>query len=219
MHVRVPPRWGVLVLVVGVVLGAPGLRAQAKAGAVDLSGRWRLNKERSDDEQAKESKVAEAKPEPASAPSGKPDGEDAEGGRGGRSGATGGRTGHGSPAQGIDERDPRGARRSAGAPDSLTVTQVESEIVVEETPGQRRELYPNGRTYKTDEGATQIRTSWKDGKLVVERKNVRGWRLVETWELALDRGRLVIHLLLEGGARPKLNLTRVYDRYDADSPK
>jgi hypothetical protein len=90
--------------------------------------------------------------------------------------------------------------------------------VVEETPGQRRDLYPNGKTYRTDEGATQIRTSWKDGKLVVERKNVRGWRLVETWELAPDRSRLVIHLLLEGGAKPKLNLTRVYDRHDADPP-
>jgi len=118
----------------------------------------------------------------------------------------------------VERRDADTLFNWPGTVAALTVTQVESEIVVEETPGQRRELYPNGRTYKTDEGATQIRTSWKDGKLVVERKNVRGWRLVETWELAPDRGRLVIHLLLEGGARPKLNLTRVYDRYDAESP-
>ncbi len=227
MNVRVACCWGVLVFGAGVALAAPALRAegQAKAAAaVDLSGRWRFNKELSDDEQAKVRAVeARAEREPSdSGPSGEPEGEGSEGGRGGRGGrggGMGGRTGRGSPLQSVDEDDPRGAKRTAGPPDAMTVTQVESEIVVEETPGQTRNLYPNGKTYKTDEGATQIRTSWKDGKLVVEKKNVRGWRLVERWELAPDRGRVVIHLLLEGGSRPKLTLTRVYDRDDASTPR
>jgi hypothetical protein len=101
-----------------------------------------------------------------SGPSGKAEGQGSEGGRAGRGGGMGGRTGRGSPLQSVDENDLRGAKRTAGPPDAMTVTQVESEIVVEETPGQRRDLYPNGKTYKADEGATQIRTSWKDGKLV-----------------------------------------------------
>jgi hypothetical protein len=100
----------------------------------------------------------------------------------------------------------------------MTLTQSELEIVVAEMPGQVRALYPNGKTYKTDEGATDIRTAWKDDTLVVERKNVRGWKLVETWQLAPDRGRVVIHLLFEGGSRPKLSLTRVYDRDKALAP-
>jgi hypothetical protein len=228
MNLRVA-RWsGVLVFGAGVALAAPALRAegQAKApAAVDLSGRWRRNKELSDNEEAKVRAAVAARVEqqPAdSGPSGEPEGEGSEGGRGGRGGrggGMGGRTGRGSPLQSVDEDDPRGAKRTAGPPDAMTVTQVESEIVVEETPGQTRNLYPNGKTYKTDEGATQIRTSWKDGKLVVEKKNVRGWRLVERWELAPDRGRVVIHLLLEGGSRPKLTLTRVYDRDDASTPR
>jgi len=223
MNLRVA-RWsGVLVFGAGLALAVPALRAggQAKAPATaDLSGRWRLNKELSDDEEAKaRAAVASgAEPQPAGlGSSGEAEGRGSEGGRGGRRGGMGGRTGRGSPSQSVDENDPRGAKRTAGPPDAMTVTQVESEIVVEETPGQTRELYPNGRTYKTDEGATQIRTSWKDGKLVVEKKNVRGWRLVETWELAPGRGRVSIHLLIEGGSGPKLTLTRVYDRDDTST--
>jgi hypothetical protein len=221
MNARVARCRAVLVIGAGVALALPAPRAegQAKAAAtVDLSGRWRLNKELSDDEQAKMRTVAEARAEPASAPSSAPEGEGAQGGRGARGGGTGGRTGHSSPPPGVDENDPRGAKRTAGPPDAMTVTQAESEILVEEAPGQTRDLYPNGRTYRTDEGATQIRTAWKDGKLVVERKNVRGWRLVETWDLAPDRSRVVIHLLLEGGSRPKVSLTRVYDR-DEGKPR
>jgi hypothetical protein len=101
----------------------------------------------------------------------------------------------------------------------MTVTQADSQIVVAETPGQTRNLYPNGKTYKADEGATQIRTSWENGRLVVEKKNVHGWRLVETWELAPDRSRVTVHLQFEGGKRPKLTLTRVYDRADESKPQ
>jgi hypothetical protein len=225
MNLRVALRAGVVLFCAGIPLAAREVRAESQAkapGALDLSGRWRLNKELSDDEEAKlraaaVSSSAERQPaDPGS--SGEAEAQGSEGGRGGRGGGTGGRTAHTSPLQGVDENDPRGATRTAGRPDTLTVTQVESEIVVEETPGRKRELYPNGKTYKTDEGVTQIRTLWSDGKLMVEEKNVRGWRLVETWDLAPDRSRLSIHLLLKGGSRPKLVLTRVYDR-DASTPK
>jgi hypothetical protein len=225
MKLRVA-RWsGVVVFCAGIALAAPEVRAegQSKAlAAVDFSGRWRLNKELSDDEEAKlrAAVASAAKQQPAdSRPSGEAEAQGSEGGRGGGGGGRGGRTARTSPLQSVDENDPRGAKSSAGRPDTMTVTQAESEIVVEETPGRKRDLYPNGKTYKTDEGATQIRTLWKDGELMVEEKNVHGWRLVETWDMAPDRSRVSIHLLLEGGSRPKLTLTRVYDRDDASTPK
>jgi hypothetical protein len=231
MIAQVARRWGVLVVGVGVALAAPAPRAESQRKAavtVDLSGRWRFNKELSDDEQAKIRAATEAAAErqpSASGPSSEPEGEGSGGGRGGRggrgggAGGTSGRAGGGGlPASVVDD-DPRGAKRSAGPPDAMTVTQTASEIVVAETPGQTRNLYPNGKTYETDDGAAQVRTSWKDGRLVVEKKNVHGWKLVEAWELTPDRGRVVIHLRLEGGSRPKLTLTRVYDRDDASTPK
>lgn len=219
--------WWSAVFVFGAVAvpAVPALQAdgQAKAAtAVDLSGLWRLNRQLSDDEEAKtRAAVATTAAQPP-ADSGSPGGAEGQGGegqRGGRGGGMGGRAGRGSSVETVDETDPRGAKRTGGPPDTMTVTQADSEIVVEETPGQTRNLYPNGKTYKTDEGAAQIRTSWKDGRLVVEKKNVHGWRLVETWELAPDRSRVVIHLLFEGGSRPKLTLTRVYDRNDEGTPR
>ena len=216
---------GAFVFGAAAVLAVPVPRAdgQAKAAAaVDLSGLWRLNRELSDDEEAKTraAVATTAAQQPSdSGPSGEAEGRGSEGRRGGRGGGTGGRTGRGSSVETVDESDPRGAKRTAGPADTMTVTQVDQEIVVEETPGRTRNLYPNGKTYKTDEGAAQIRTSWKDGKLVVEKKNVHGWRLVETWDLAPDRHRLVIHLHFEGGSRPKLALTRVYDRNGQSTPQ
>jgi hypothetical protein len=221
MSVRVAGCWVVLVLGTGVVLAGAPQRAegQVKApGAIDLSGRWRFNKELSDDEAAKLRPAAKAERPPAdTAPSGEAEEQGAE--RGGRGAGPGARTGHATPPQGVDENDPRGAKQTTGPPATLAITQVESEIRIEETPGQTRSLYPNGVTYKTDEGATQIRTSWKEGRLVVERKNVRGWRLVETWALAADRGRLVVTMLLEGGSQPKVSVKRVYDREEAAPPE
>jgi hypothetical protein len=225
MSIQVARCCGVLVLGAAVTLAGPALRAEGQAraaAAVDLSGRWRLNKALSDDEQAKERTAIESGAErqpPDPGPTGEPEREGSEGGRAGRGGGQDGRVGRGGSSPNIDENDPRGAKNAAGPPSAMTVTQFESEIVVEERPGQTRNLYPNGKTYNTDEGTAQIRTSWKDGKLVVEKKSVRGWRLVETWELAPDRGRIVIHLLLKGGSRPTLSLTRVYDRDGATTPR
>jgi hypothetical protein len=224
MSARIARVWGIVVLGTGFALVAPAVRAgelAQAAASIDLSGHWRFNRELSDDERAKVTAALEATAErqrPAAGSSGEAEGQGSEGGpagQGGRSGRSrgmGSRTDRGHLSEGIDENDPRGARATAGPPQAMTVTQAQSEIVVEEVPGQTRNLYPDGKTYRTDEGATRITTRWKDGRLLVERKNARGWRLVETWDLAPDGGRVVIHLLLEGGSGPKLSLLRVYDR-------
>jgi hypothetical protein len=105
-----------------------------------------------------------------------------------------------------------GPEASGDPADTLTITQAGLEIVVQYPNGQARNLYPNGKTYKTDDGAADIKSQWSEGRLVVEKKSVSGWRLVETWQLTPDRGRLLVEQHLEGGKRPKLALKRVYDR-------
>ena len=217
--------WSVVfVLGTATVVAVPA-RAddQAKAAAaVDLSGAWRLNTKLSDDEAAKtRAAVATSAGQPPADPgrSGEAEGHGSEGRHGDHGGGARGATGRGAPAQAVDENDPLGAKRAAGTSDTMTVTQTTAEIVVAEASGRTRELYPNGKTYRTDEGATQIRTSWENGRLVVERKNVNGWRLVETWELAPDRSRITIHQHFEGGKRPKVTLTRVYDRDGQGTPR
>jgi len=215
-------RWtclsGGLAIAAGLAFGPPQARADEKGQArlADLSGHWKVNKDLSDAEPAAVGTSGEGQGghDGSNVTSGRDSpGEDAarrEGGRHGGGSSGGARTGRTSTAPGSDD-DPRGARRTA-EPQELTITQTELEIVVEEKPGQTRNLYPNGKTYKADEGASQIKTSWRDGALVVEKKNVRGWKLTETWQLSPDRSRLGVDLRLEGGSRPRMSLKRVYDR-------
>jgi hypothetical protein len=100
-------------------------------------------------------------------------------------------------------------------PTELTITQSAVEIVVTETPGGQRSYYPNGKTYKADEGQSNVKSTWRDGKLVFEKRNAQGWRLTETWQIAPDRSRLTIEQVFEGGHRPKVEVKRVYDRIEA----
>jgi len=211
-------RWaglgGALVIVAGVASAPAPARAlgmeRPASGRADLSGHWKLNKELSDDEPAY---APAATPGPAAGQAAEAEPADRESG-GGRGGGGGrgrtGRTGQPGAAGAVDD-DPRGARRSQAA-EELTVTQTEPEVVVEEKPGRTRNFYPDGRTYKADEGLADVKAEWREGALVVEKKTQQGWKLTETWQLAPDRNRLRIDLRLEGGNRPKRSLKRVYDR-------
>jgi hypothetical protein len=175
---------------VGGVVVASGLAATAWAqdqGAAvpDVSGHWRLNATLSS---AISSDVAAA-PAPEAGRKDVP--KDVQ--------------------KGAAPATPEGEKK----PTELTITQSEAEIVVSETPGGHRSYYPNGKTYKADEGQSNVKSSWRDGKLVFEKRNVQGWRLTETWELSADRGRLTIDQRFEGGHRPKATVKRVYDRIEA----
>jgi len=212
MYVRLACLSGALVIAGGAALGPAGARADEKPNAptADLAGRWRLNKELSDNEEPQYSA-------PRSAGGGANAGAQESGGGGGshRGAAGGGRGSMGRPsaAPGVDD-DPRGAQRPAQPAEDLTITQTEQAIAVEERPGRTRTFYPNGKTYKTDDGASEITSQWRDGALVVVKKNARGWKLAETWRLAPDRSRLTVDQRLEGGSRPRLSLERVYDRVE-----
>jgi hypothetical protein len=202
-------------LAVCIVLGPLRAGGEEKPGSdhTDLSGHWKLNKKLSDDEQAKlrATDLDGGRGEPSD----RETGSDAE--REGSDRGRGAYGGHGaaerSPASvAAPDDDPRGPQRPAAPWDSLKITETDLQIVVEGNGGQTRYLYPNGKTYKADDGASEVRTHWKDGALLFEKKNVRGWRETETWRLSPERNRLRVELLFEGGKRPRLSFTRVYDR-------
>ena len=211
MNVRLAGLGGALAIAGGLVLGPAPAAAEPRpaAAAPNLSGHWRLNKQLSDDETAKLAAVstkADAKQAPA-----KPEGNSGEAAGTGRGGGRGKPVAANPSVPAVDD-DPRGAARKAGNTDDITVTQSEVEITVVDRAGQTRNFYPNGKTYKADEGASTVKSLWKDGVLVFEKRNVRGWKLTDSWQLAPDGARLRCDSRFEGGGRPTVAVKRIYDR-------
>ena len=103
-------------------------------------------------------------------------------------------------------------------PLELAVSQSETELDVDDMLGKVRKLYPDGKKYKTDDGDTEVKTSWKDGKLQVETRKNQGGSVTETWESVPDGSRLIVHVKLEGGFG-KVELKRVYDREAPEAQK
>lgn len=207
--------------VVMTALAATG-PAQAVTGAgggasVDLSGRWRLDKAASDDEQAKEDANAEAQVErDAPAPRKTDRAQDGGSGRRGERRGRGAGAVEGAPAGNGEDDDPRGVQRTAPPAELLTIAQNGKEVAVIGPPGPQRLFFPDGRSYKTDDGAAEVKCTWKDGALVIEKKSLHGWRSTESWHLTPDRRRLVVNVRVEGGSRPRLSFRRVYDRETAE---
>ena len=131
------------------------------------------------------------------------------GGMGPPGGGGGGRMGP-PPGTGGDD-DSREAMRAIMEPaEELAIAQTGTEIAVDEKFGRTRRLHPDGKKYKTDNGASEIKSYWKEGRLVVETKRARG-SSIETWERVPDGSRLIVTVRLEGGPGGKLELKRIYD--------
>jgi len=196
-----------LVFSSGLASGPPASGADEKAkGApvkADLSGHWVYNRDLSDDAREKMR-----------------EGMERGGGRGSGGGGMGGGGGRmGPPPGGMGgDDDPRQAMRSILEPaEGLVIAQTQTEIAVEEKFGQTRHLHPDGKKYKTDNGTSEIKTSWKEGKLLVETKPARGGSVIETWELVPDGSRVIVNVKMEGGFGPGVTLKRIYDR-EKESP-
>ena len=205
----------------------PRVRADEKPKAapasVDLSGRWVFNRELSDDarEKMREAQEKGGGPGGGRPPGGGPGG----GGMGGPGGGMGGPGGGGGgrmgppPGTGGDD-DPREAMKAIFEPaEELAIAQTGTEIGVDEKFGRTRRLHPDGKKYKTDNGASEIKTSWKEGRLLVETKQTRGGGVVETWELVPDGSRLIVNVKMQGGFGPTVELKRIYDRAKDDAAK
>ena len=216
-----------LALAIGLRAGPPPVRADERGSApgVDLSGRFALNKELSDDARQKMREARERGGGPGAGPWGGPPtapGAGTPGASGGQAGAPFGGGGPGGPPGMASDASGREAMRSLLEPaEEIVVSQSESEITIEEAFGRLRRLRQDGKKYKTDNGNSEIRTYWKDGKLRVETRDARGGSVTETWERVPDGSRLILMVRVEGGPGGKLELKRIYDRADtaAASPR
>jgi hypothetical protein len=218
-----------------VAPGPPRASADEKAKVapvtVDLSGRWVYNRELSDDAHKKMREGMEGRGGPGGhgPGGGGPGGGGGMGGPGGGGmGGPGGGGGMGGPGgqmgpppggMGGDD-DARESMRAIFEPaEELSVAQAGPEIAIDEKFGRMRRLHPDGKKYKTDNGASEIKTSWKEGKLLVETKGTRGGGVVETWELVPDGSRIIVMVKMEGGFGPSVALKRIYDRAKEGEPR
>jgi hypothetical protein len=236
MTIRVVILSGALAFASGAVPGPVPARADEKPKAapasVDLSGRWVFNRELSDDAREKMRQGMEK----GGGPGGRgPGGGGPGGGGGGMGGPGGGGGGMGGPGGGGmsgggrmgpppggtgGDGDPREAMRAIFEPaEELAISGTGTEIAIDEKFGRMRRLHPDGKKYKTDNGASDIKTSWKEGKLLVETKPSRGGGVVETWELVPDGSRLIVNFKTQGGFGPGVELKRVYDRAKDETAK
>jgi hypothetical protein len=216
----------------GVALGPPPARADEKPKAapvtVDLSGRWVYNRELSDDarEKMREGREGRGGPGgggPGGGPGGGGVGGPGGGGMGGRGGGgMGGRGGRmGPPPGGMGgDDDARESMRAILEPaEEVAIVQAASEIAIDEKFGRTRRLHPDGKKYKTDNGASELKTFWKEGKLLVETRQSPGGSVVETWERIPDGSRLIVTVKMEGGFGPGVTLKRIYDRAKEGQPR
>ena len=140
------------------------------------------------------------------------------GGMGGPGGGGGGRMGP-PPGMGGDDGSREAMRAILEPAEELAIAQTGTEIAVDEKFGRTRRLHPDGKKYKTDNGASEIKTSWKDGRLLVETKGSRGGGVVETWEVSPDGSRLIVNVKMQGGFGPSVELKRIYDRAKEGAPQ
>jgi len=103
--------------------------------------------------------------------------------------------------------------------EELAITQSGTEIAVDEKFGRTRRLHPDGRKYKTDNGTSEIKASWKEGKLLVETKRDRGTGVVEVWELVPDGSRIILNVKMQGEFGAGIALKRIYDRAPVEGGK
>jgi hypothetical protein len=217
MRLRTVLLSGALALPMGVGPGSPAARGDEKprAAPADLSGRWVYNPELSDDARDKMRQAREGGGGPGGS---RPPTGAGGGGMGGPGAGGGGRMGA-PPGMGGDD-DPREAMRAVFEPaEELTITQDATEIGVEEKFGRTRRLHPDGRKYKTDNGASEIKTAWKEGRLLVETKRARGGSVVETWERVPDGSRIILNVKVQNLFGPAVELKRIYDRAPEDAPR
>jgi len=209
-------------LVLAVAAGSAGAARLARGGeapkatSVELSGRWTYNVEASDDAREKMRQAMEGSGGRPMGPGGGSGGGygGGVGGPGGAAGSPGGRGGL--PGMGGSGEPSEDMRAILDPAEELAITQAGFEITVDEKFGRMRHLRADGKKYKTDNGTAEVKTSWKEGKLLVETTREPGGTVTELWERAADGSRLVVTVRVEGGPRGKLALKRVYDKAPAE---
>lgn len=234
-------------LVAGLAWAPPSFSAEETVPVPNLAGRWTFDPEKSDDVRQK-MREARGGREPGSDEGGPRRGGPGGGGGmgGGRGGGAmgGGRGGGMGGGRGMGGERPGGPGGGEGreamralfeAAPELLITPTTNELVILEKDGRLRTLHPDGKTYKSEGGASETRTRWQGGGLVVESKMPSGTRVLETFTLVSvpkeaersgtdsktadpalaepsnpDKKMLKVTIRLDGGPRPPVEFKRVY---------
>jgi hypothetical protein len=192
--------------------------AVADEATPDLSGRWTLNPERSDNARRKLAEAREAEGRGKSKGGIGGLGPIAPGPRGGGpmgTGPMGSRPTGSSSGRG---RQPDDATRSDGLEDALidppkvlVITQADGEVTFDTGEESLLRLRPGGRKVKREGGAVELKARWKDGDLVVDAEHEDGPRLTTSYRLSSDRQELYVTSKVETPEGEEVTLRRVYE--------
>jgi len=172
-------------------------------GPGDLSGTWKLDRERSDDPTKK---LREG---------GGPSGRGSGGGGGGfrgRRGGSGFGGHHGRPTNEGEENGGTDFFEDSRAFDLLAIVHRDPELRITDGLGRERVLYTDGRKIEEERsaGTMKIRAKWKDGRVVVATTPEHGPKITETYAVTADGSSMTVTTTIEGRGRD-LEFRRVYD--------
>jgi hypothetical protein len=204
-----------LLFIVGQIFGSPNAAGHTSGSLTEqpnLTGKWQINREKSDNPRDKMRNRS----------GGGPDGPPPSGGGfpGGPPPGGGGFPGGGNPPS-QEQMERMRARMEEGmrAAEALEITQSGSEVTVNET-GDEKTVHT--QTYITDgskaekdteRGKLETRAKWKGQKLVVEMKTEHGGTITRTYELASGGRQLYVTVKIENEGMPgAISIRSVYDK-------
>ena len=168
------------------------------APIANLSGRWILNTDLSDDPLQKREEAFARK---GGAPP---------------SGGPGGRRGN-SPPEG-PRPDVEGFFESF---EFLEIVHQDPKLLITDAVGREHTLFTDNR--KTEEersgGTARLRAKWEDGRVVVRTRPAHGPSFTETYLASADGQQLTVVMEIEGrGSMPDITIRRVYDATTEPAP-
>ena len=197
------------------------LSAVLPAGAAadetpDLTGRWQLNADRSEDARKKLAEAQEDRRGRGGIGGLGPIGPGPRGGGPLGGGPMGGRPTRGRPPD--RDRIPDDGTRVAGPlrealdpPKVLVIAQTEGEVTFDTGGDSLLRLRPGGRKVKREGGAVELRARWKDGELIVEAEHEDGRKAETSYRVTSDRQELHVTTRVEMPDGDELVLHRIYD--------
>jgi hypothetical protein len=185
--------------------------------APDLTGRWQLNQDRSEDARKKLAEAQEDRRERGGIGGLGPIGPGPRGGGPLGGGPMGGRPTRGRPP-GDRDRTPDDGTRLAGPlrevmdpPRLLVIAQSEGEVTFDTGDDSLLRLRPGGRKVKREGGAVQMKARWKDGELLVEAEHEDGQKTETSYRVTSDRRELHVTTEFELPTGEKLEVRHIYD--------
>ncbi|HEX9304171.1 MAG TPA: hypothetical protein VGA31_06945 [Thermoanaerobaculia bacterium] len=171
-------------------------------GPGDLSGTWKLDRDRSDDpaEKLREGGGSSRR---------------GSGGGGGFRGRRGGGGFGGHHGRSTDEGEQNGGTdflQDSRAFDLLSIVHRDPELRITDGLGREHVLYTDGRRVDEERssGTTKIRAKWKDGRVVVATTPEHGAKITETYAGTADGSSLTVTTRVEGRGR-EIEFRRVYN--------